>query len=220
MEIINTTFRLGVILAIFGFIWSLIRFSAILLSGGRMGILQSYLLKLIQNFFLIQVTFLFCYEHDSALSLSQNSVVVTLLILVIYFVSKLQNRQQQRFMVNIMRNQFNNTPPTANFDLRAEIGLVVLSLGFFIACIYFPSFAENAFSFWMKDAIINIEDTPIFGFIFKVVGFFFLLSIFGKIFQSIFLIFAPRQFQNTRESDEISGKSDFDDYEEIKDEDQ
>ncbi len=217
MEIINTTFRLGVIFAIFGFIWSLVQLGVMLLSGGqKLGLWQNYLLKLIQNFFLVQVTFLFCYEPDSALSLSQNTIVITTLILVIYFVSKLQNRQQRSSMLTFIRNNQQVNTGTSNFDLRAEIALVVLSLGFFIVCIFYPSFAENRLSFWMKDTIINIEDTPIFGFIFKIVGFFFLLSIFNKIFQSIMMIFAPKQFQNITDQSEKNKKDDeFDDYEEI-----
>ena len=216
MEIISVTFRLGVILAIFGFLWSLIRFGAELLSNGRMKVWQNYLLKLIKNFFLVQITFLFCYETDSALSLSQSSVVITTIILLIYFVSKLQNNQQKRFMLNFMMNQQVKKPLQSNFDIRAEIGLIVLSMFFFVACIYYPTFAENKISFWMKDAIINIEDTPVFGFIFKIVGVFFLFSIFNKIAQSIMMIFAPSQFRNIDGGSSNEGKKKgFDDYEDV-----
>ena len=212
MEIISVTFRLGVILAIFGFLWSLIRFGAMLLSGGRMKVWQNYLLKLIKNFFLVQITFLFCYETDSALSLSQSSVVITTIILLIYFVSKLQNSQQKQFMMN----QQLRKKLQSNFDIRAEIGLIVLSMFFFVACIYYPTFAENKISFWMKDAIINIEDTPVFGFIFKIVGVFFLFSIFNKIAQSIMMIFAPSQFRNIDGGSSNEGKKKgFDDYEDV-----
>ncbi len=212
MEIISVTFRLGVILAIFGFLWSLIRFGAMLLSGGRMKVWQNYLLKLIKNFFLVQITFLFCYETDSALSLSQSSVVITTIILLIYFVSKLQNSQQKRFMMN----QQLRKKLQSNFDIRAEIGLIVLSMLFFVACIYYPTFAENKISFWMKDAIINIEDTPVFGLIFKIVGFFFLFSIFNKIALSIMMIFSPKQFRNIDGGSSNEGnKKGFDDYEDV-----
>jgi hypothetical protein len=217
VEIINTIFRLGVILAIFGFIWSLVQLAVLLVSGGqRLGIWQHYLLLLIQNLFLVQVTFLFCYETDSALSLSQNSIAITTIILVIYFVSKLQNRQQRKTMISFMRNnQIANTGNTT-FDIRAEIGLVVLGLAYFISCIFFPFMAENKLSFWFKDAIINIEDTPIFGFIFKIVGFFFLLSIFSKIFQSIVMIVAPKQFQKQHDNSHQGRKDDdYDDFEDI-----
>ncbi len=120
-------------------------------------------------------------------------------------------------MVNIMRNQI-STPQHGSFDVRAEIGLVVLSLSFFITCFFYPGLAENSISFWMKDAIINIEDTPIFGFVFKVIGFFFLLSIFGKIFQSILLIVSPRQMHPSSGQTDDKERNDFDDYEEITDE--
>lgn len=218
MEIINTTFRLGVIFAIFGFIWSLVQLGILLLSGGqKMGVWQNYALKLIQNFFLVQVTFLFCYDPKSDLSLSQNSIVITTLILVVYFVSKLQNRQQRKMMVTFMRNNQLPSRPPETFDMRMEIALIVLSLGFFIACIYFPLLAENGVSFWFKNAIVNIEDTPIFGFIFKIVGFFFLLSIFGKIFQSILAIFAPKQLNRINNHSQRNRKDKEDEYDDFED---
>lgn len=217
MEIINITFRLGIIIGIFAFIWSLVRLGVLVLSGGQpLQVWQHYLMKLIQYFFLIQVTFLFCFETNTALSLSQSSTVVTFIILLIYFVSKLQNNQNRRFMISMMRNQQMANPQKTGFDLRIEIGLIVVSLTFFIACIYFPYLAENRISNWMKDAIINIEDTPIFGFIFKIVGFFFLFSIFNKIVQSVVMLIAPKQIN--QDGNSISSQKendDFDDFEDV-----
>ncbi len=187
-----------------------------LITGGqRLQLWQHYVLKLVQYFFLVQVTFMFCFETNTALSLSQSSLAVTFIILLIYFVSKFQNSQQKRQMVSVFLNQQMPNRQKPVFDKRAEIALVVLGLGFFVACIYMPNLAENRISLWIKDAIINIEDTPIFGFIFKIVGFFFLLSIFKKIFLSIAMLFGMRTLHSKTEN--ISSKEDdFDDYEEIK----
>jgi hypothetical protein len=119
-------------------------------------------------------------------------------------------------MISMMRNQQMANPQKTGFDLRIEIGLIVVSLTFFIACIYFPYLAENRISNWMKDAIINIEDTPIFGFIFKIVGFFFLFSIFNKIVQSVVMLIAPKQIN--QDGNSISSQKendDFDDFEDV-----
>lgn len=118
-------------------------------------------------------------------------------------------------MISMMRNQQIMNPQKTGFDLRIEIALIVISLSFFIACIYFPFLAENRISNWMKDAIINIEDTPIFGFIFKIVGFFFLFSIFNKIIQSFFMLFAPKQVNDNRNNITSSNDDDFDDFEDV-----
>lgn len=216
MEIINITFRLGIIIGIFAFIWSLVRIGVLILSGGqKLQVWQHYTLKLIQYFFLIQVTFLFCFETNSALSLQHNSTIVTVIILLIFFVSKLQQRQQRRVLISFMRNQQVLDSKRSNFDLGAEIGIIAVSLGFFLTCIYFPQLAENRISLWMRDAIINIEDTPIFGFIFKIVGFFFLVSIFNKLIQSVLLLFLPKK-KNTSEDGKTQRKeNDFDDFEDV-----
>lgn len=221
MEIINTTFRIGIIIGIFAFIWSLVQLAVLMLSGGqRLQLWQHYTLKLVQYFFLVQVTFMFCFDSNTALSLSQNSLVVTFIILLIYFVSKFQNSQQRRMMVSVLRNQQAPNQAKAVFDKRAEIGLVVLSLAFFLGYIYDPSFAENRISLWIKESIINIEDTPIFGFIFKVVGFFFLFSIFNKIFQSIAMLFGMKTLKDkTNNGNDLPPKDNhFDDYEDVSEE--
>ncbi len=218
MEIINTTFRLGIIIGIFAFLWGLVQLGVLLLSGGqKLQLWQHYTLKLIQYFFLVQVTFLFCFENNTALSLSQNSFAVTFIILLIYFVSKFQNSQQRRMMVSVLRNQQMPSNLKAVFDKRVEIGLVVLSLGFFWACKFFPGLAENRISLWMKEAIVNIEDTPVFGFIFKIVGFFFLFSIFNKIFQSIAMLFGMNPQRDNRQDGLPPENDEFDDYEEVTD---
>jgi uncharacterized membrane protein required for colicin V production len=99
--------------------------------------------------------------------------------------------------------------------LIAEIGLVVLALGYFIACIYYPYLGENAISIWFKESIISIENAAFFGFIFKVIGFFFLLSVFGKIVQSILLLITPKLDKSQNNIGSNDDPTHFDDFEDI-----
>jgi hypothetical protein len=214
VEIINTIFRLGVILAIFGFIWGLFQIAFTILSGGQSrSVLAHYGLKAIQYLFLVQVTFLFCFQTDSDLSLSQNSIVITGLILLFYFVSKLQRNQQKGMLFGFIQN--GQKQVVQKFNLAAEIGLVVLALGYFVACIYYPNLGSNTISNWLKESIISIENAAFFGFIFKVIGFFFLLSVFGKIIQSILLLISPRIDNSQNNIDSTEDSTHFDDFEDL-----
>jgi|TARA_R110000737_G_scaffold222262_1_gene237516 hypothetical protein len=214
VEIINTIFRLGVILAIFGFIWGLFQIAFTILSGGQSrSVLAHYGLKAIQYLFLVQVTFLFCFQTDSDLSLSQNSIVITGLILLFYFVSKLQRNQQKGMLFGFIQN--GQKQVVQKFNLAAEIGLVVLALGYFVACIYYPNLGSNTISNWFKESIISIENAAFFGFIFKVIGFFFLLSVFGKIIQSILLLISPRIDNSQNNIDSTEDSTHFDDFEDL-----
>ena len=214
MEIINTIFRLGVILAIFGFIWGLFQIAIAILSGGQSrSSLSHYGLKAIQYLFLVQVTFLFCFQSDSDLSLSQNSIVITALILLFYFVSKLQRNQQKGMLFGFIQN--GRKPVALQFNLYAEIALVVMALSYFVACIYFPNLGVNAISLWFKESIISIENAAFFGFIFKIIGFFFLMSVFGKILQSILLLISPKLENSQNNIGSNEDPTHYDDFEDI-----
>lgn len=114
--------------------------------------------------------------------------------------------------------------PVANFNKRAEIIVIGIALVVFIAFWIFPSLASNGISEWFHDSIMNIEDTPFFGFIFKVIGFFFLLTIFTRMFNAINFLLnggksTPRNNNNNNDPNSSSiGNDDsgeFADYEEV-----
>ncbi len=216
MEIINTIFRLGVILAIFGFLWTLFQFALRIVSASQnRSLFAHYGLKAIQYLFLVQVTILFCCEQDSSLSLSQNSVVTTAMILLFYFTSKLQKNQRKGLLFSFIQSGQN--PNTKHFNLAIEIVLVLLSLAYFTTCIYNPNLADNAISNWFKESILSIENAAFFGFIFKIIGLFFLISVFGKIVQSILLLVAPKPINGQNNVGSLEDSNTFEDYEDMTD---
>ena len=211
MEFIGLIFRLGVVLAIFSFIWGLLKFLLTLLRGGiplsypfKMG------LKTVQYFLIAELTILFC-NQDASNSVQQT--ILTGLILLMYFVGKVQNTQFKFAMIQIQGRQFQQ-PEKPN--MRLEFGLVVLAMTFLGFLSFFPEYADNAVSKWFYTSITDIETTPIFGFIFKIVGFFFTLTILFRMIGAVSLILSGRGFGNSnRGNSQKKQDNQFDDYEEV-----
>lgn len=210
MDFLELIFRLGVVLAIFSFIWGLLKFLLTLLRGGiplsypfKMG------LKTVQYFLIAELTVLFC-NQDVSTSLQQT--ILTGLILLMYFVGKVQNTQIKFTMIQIQGRQFQQ-PERPNMQL--EFGLVALAMAFFGFLSAFPEYAENAVSQWFYTSITDIETTPIFGFIFKIVGFFFTLTILFRMVGAISMILSGRGFGNPNRPSKKQDDNRFDDYEEI-----
>lgn len=217
MEIMNQIFRLGVVFAIFGFIWGIFEIGLNMLSGGRTRtVSEVYFLKAIKYLFLVDVTFLFCLD-DAQNLISTFNIVIAGLVLLTYFVGKLQNQQNRIAMFQMMGAGM--TPKQTTFNLRVEIGVIVLAISVFSLFIFFPDVAKNPISIWFHKSIINIEDTPIIGFIFKVIGFFFLVSMIFKMLNGFNYLISGKPFVQASSSFQAFSKNkkddEFDDYEEM-----
>jgi hypothetical protein len=217
VKFIDLAFRLGVVFAIFGFIWGTLSLLLTLARGGRTKtVLEEYLLKSVQYFFLVNVTFLFCVQKEDSSILMPNELILAGLILIIYFTGKLQNRQNRSAIFKMAGNPM--PAISTMFNVKAEIIVITFSILFFTAFVFFPDYAQNPISLWFYNSIWDIESTPIFGFMFKVIGFFVLTSILFKLLNgfSYLLSGAPlvkvnRQFQSRNKNDDNK----FDDFEEI-----
>ena len=217
MELLNYIFQLGVLFAIFGFIWGVFDFGLRLLTQARpRRMAEDYFLKLLKYLFLSDVTFLFSYEKANQTAFSYN-VLIAGLILLTYFIGKLQRQQNQLAFIKIMNQGQLNTPHS--FNLRNEIIMIILACGLFTFFLFYPQTSSNPISLWLHDAIQNIEDTPIFGLFFKVIGFFFLISLIFKFLNFAFVLLTgnplvqTRGFQSNQRQDQEN--NDFDDFEEL-----
>lgn len=103
----------------------------------------------------------------------------------------------------------------AQFNLRAEIILIVLSLLIFVGFWFKPEWASNPMSLWFHESILDIEDTPIFGFIFKIVGFFFLLGLINKMVSAFTFLLNGGRTNNPRPPKNHDDQDDYIDFEEI-----
>lgn len=205
MEILELTFQLGVFFAIYGFIWFFVDLGFMLLNGGKpRSLVETYFFKGIQYVFLVNVIFLFSIDMNSG-SIALANLFPIIFIMALYFIGKFQKSQNNVLMLSRM----GIATSTSKFNSKYEITIIILSLLVFIGFIFRPDIANNVVAFWFKESILDIESTAIIGFIFKVIGFFFLMSILFKTVNSFQYISESLINKNQRKD------SDFDDYEEI-----
>lgn len=221
MDTLNFIFRLGVVFAIFGFIWWIINAGINLLRGAApKSQVETYILKLIRYFFLVDVTFMFCiYQEDGLINYPR--LVVAGGVLLMYFLGKYQNAEVRNAFVQL-QGRLMNRGVGDTFNKRTEGIVILLALAFFVLFVVEPSLSQNPVSNWFYDSILNIEDTPIFGFIFKVVGFFFMVSIILKLVNGIQMLLGVPARNNSggpqgsnHNSLGNKGEDEFDDYEEV-----
>lgn len=214
MEFISLIFRLGVVLAIFSFIWGLIRFGFTILRGGLpLPYPVALMLKLIQYFLIADITILFCETKSETLQLD---LALSGLILLMYFIGKVQNMKMRFMVVQIQSRGFQqNYKPKMNL----EFGVIGLSMALFVFLAMQPQYAVNPASEWFYRNITEIEKAPIFGFIFKVVGFFFTVSILFRLIGAFTMLLSGQAFQQPKDNNRDQQNDDpthFDDYEEIR----
>ena len=219
MELINLIFRLGVLFAIYGFLWFFIEMGLKLLIGGRKRTLgEIYLIKTVKYLFLVNVTFLFCLEQmdEPVFQVNYLNLAPSFIILMVYFLGKLQQKEQRiQMMTNFMQG-LQEVP----FNRQWELALIVFSGFTFAGLVFYPQYSENAISTWFQKSILDIENTVLIGFVFKVIGFFFLIGMFFKMLNAVNYIVSGKPLVNVKTGfGTKQGKSDdsFDDFEEIDD---
>ena len=206
MEILGLTFQLGVFFAIYGFIWFFIDLGIkFITSGAVKSELSNYLVKGVKYLFLVNVIFLFSVS-DTEAKIELRALVPVMLILFLYFVGKFQKNQNKNIFLSRMGIQSN----AVQFNSRYEMVLITLSLLVFILFILEPSIAQNNIAKWFKITIIDIETTAIIGFLFKIIGFFFLLDILTKTMNAFQFIIARIVSKAPSKN-----KDEFDDFEEV-----
>ena len=205
MEILTLTFQLGVFFAIYGFLWFFVDMGFMLLNAGKSrSIGETYFFKGIQYIFLVNVIFLFSIDMNSG-GIAIANLYPIVFILILYFIGKFQKNQKNVMMLSRM----GIGSSSSKFNPKYEISVIVLSLLAFVGFVFRPDIANNSVAFWFKDSILDIESTAIIGWVFKIIGFFFLMGILLKTINA-FQYISERLFARGPKND-----SDYDDYEEI-----
>jgi len=208
MDILRLTFQLGVFFAIYGFIWFFIDIGIKLLTvGNPRSVFETYVLKAIKYVFLVNVIFLFSIDMNSG-DVSILSLYPIIFIMVLYFIGKFQKNQKNTVLLSTMGLGMIQS----KFNPKYEIFVIVLALLAFALFVLNPESANNSVAFWFKESILDIESTAIIGFIFKVIGFFFLIGILLKTINAFQLIISGALFTKNNTNQD---SSDFDDYEEV-----
>ena len=205
MEILELTFQLGVFFAIYGFIWFFIDLGFTLINAGKSrSMAETYFFKAIQYVFLVNVIFLFSIDLNSG-TVSIVNLYPIIVIMALYFIGKFQKSQKNVMMLSRMGLGMSNS----KFNSKFEVIVIVLALLAFVGFVFRPDLANNSVAFWFKDSILDIESTAIIGFVFKIIGFFFLIGILLKTVNTFQYISGVILSKGRRKD------SDFDDYEEI-----
>jgi hypothetical protein len=223
MEVIHLIFKIGVLLAIYGFIWFFINLLISLATGGRKKTVgEVYFSKGVKSIFLVNVLFLYGLD-DGQNEIDLFNMIVSGLVLLLYFIGQMQKNEQQAAMMEKYSNLLRGIGANSRFNKKAEIIVLSLSILFYTSLFFLPDFAKNPIALWFYETVTGIEKTPLIGFIFKVIGFFFLLSTLIKIFNGINYLLSGKPLLNVKTGYYAGRKKDkdddsFDDFEEVKNE--
>ena len=217
VELLDFIFRLGVIFAIYGFLRGIFELVFKIVSGTRQrSQMESYMIRGIKYILLALVTFVFCYQKDVNDSMnSTTQLILGGIVLLTYFIGKLQNQQNKNQMQRVMGMMMPNQGISHAFNNKAEILIIAIAMGVFGMLILFTNYAYNDISKWFVASILDIENTAIIGFIFKVIGFFFLLNLLSKFMQGISFILGRNQLNKNTNNRNSQSDDQFDDYKEI-----
>jgi hypothetical protein len=223
MEVIHLIFKIGVLLAIYGFIWFFINLLISLATGGRKKTVgEVYFSKGVKSIFLVNVLFLYGLD-DGQNEIDLFNMIVSGLVLLLYFIGQMQKNERQAEMMEKYSNLLRGIGANSRFNKKAEIIVLSLSILFYASLFFLPDFAKNPIALWFYETVTGIEKTPLIGFIFKVIGFFFLLSTLIKIFNGINYLLSGKPLLNVKTGYYAGRKKDkdddsFDDFEEVKNE--
>jgi hypothetical protein len=178
MEILKFIFVLGINFSIFGFIWGIMMLVLRMFRtpGKPSNQALDYTLRIVKYFLLVSVTanYIAKFQADGPeANVGLTHLVVGTLVMTLYLLGKLQNRA--------VLSQLNQHPMFARFvnaiDPKVERFLLLGSVAYFVACLLYPQMVDNGLVNWFTDSIQNIYDTPIIGWVFMVIAFFFLINI-------------------------------------------
>ena len=216
MELISLLFRLGVLFAIYGFIWFFIdAFIRLLTSGRKRNKIEYYLIKSAKYLFLVNVLVLFCLNKTKT-EITFINIAPTLSIFCIYLIGRLQNDERKSMIqLSFFGKQRNKSGAKSNFNRRNEIMLIIGALIAFVVLAFNADYAKNNIAEWFYASIIDIEQTAIIGYIFKFIGVLFLISMIFKMIGAISYILNGGPIIDVKSRIKNKKDDEFDDYEEV-----
>ncbi len=230
MSILNFIFLLGINFAIFGFIWGIFKLIlSFFIFNNRYNNQIHYILRIIKYFFLVSVTANFImvtHQNKEIISSHTIKIVVGSMVIGLYLLGKLQKRAIFAKLSKI------NSPFVKKFgfefDPKIERFLILGSITYFIFALLKPEILNNKLINWLTETILEINNTPLIGFIFKVIGFFILINILFRAFRILNDIFQGKKINEAfsdknsnidvhyyEEENSISDEYEYTDYEEV-----
>ena len=216
MELISLLFRLGVLFAIYGFIWFFVdSFIRLITAGSQRNKIEYYLIKSAKYLFLVNVLVLFCLNKTKT-EITFINIAPTLSIFCIYLIGRLQNDERKSMIqLSFFGKERNNSGAKSNFNRRNEIMLIIGALIAFVVLAFNADYAKNNIAEWFYASIIDIEQTAIIGYIFKFIGVLFLISMIFKMIGAISYILNGGPIIDVKSRIKNKKDDEFDDYEEV-----
>jgi hypothetical protein len=217
MEIMEYIFYLGVVYIVFSMIWGFFMLILNMVTmGQRKGIFEEYLLRTSKYYFIVALTVMVTQFPDRMPDLTAVQMNITgLIVLFLYLLGKVQsNRMRFKIQSGVMGNlNVRAEKPNPKVELAFLLGSLVL----YSLCIAEPKVALNDITLWFFNAIWDIYDTIIIGWIIKIIGFFFLLSILFRAIAVIQVCIAKLNGTDTKQNN-TRQQQDYDDFEVMDDE--
>lgn len=216
MELITLLFRLGVLFAIYGFIWFFIDgIIRIITASSQRNKIEYYLIKSAKYLFLVNVLVLFCLNKTKT-EITFINIAPTLSIFCIYLIGRLQNDERKSMIqLSFFGKERNKSGAKSNFNRRNEIMLIIGALIAFVVLAFNADYAKNNIAEWFYASIIDIEQTAIIGYIFKFIGVLFLISMIFKMIGAISYILNGGPIIDVKSRIKNKKDDEFDDYEEV-----
>ncbi len=208
MEALQFIFLLGINIVIFEFIWGILNiFASILLGGVKTKYPQiDYVLRIIKYFLLVAVTARFVFltsENEVLIHSAKAKIIISSIVLGLYLIGKLQKREM--FAQFSMINNQTLKGFVTYFDPKIERILVLGSLLLFIGFLIYPQVVNRPVINWFTQSIIDLSSAFFFGFIFKVIAFFFIISIFNRGANIIGLLIQGKSLNKTQSKPPFGG---------------
>jgi hypothetical protein len=211
MILLSLLFNLGVRFAIFNFIWFFLELLLKLLTGMRQqSLLEHYILKAIKYVILVSITFAYCLDLEIAAPayvLNWQKLVPGGLILMLYLLGRFQKQEEQIQFLAGFQMPLSKQPYARNL----EILLLVLAAALFTGLFFYPNLTEIGLLQWFESNIRSLEKAFLLGFIFKVLGFFFVLNVFFRLLKA----FSPNSRKQGPDQDQNT--EEYTAYEEVSD---
>ena len=237
MKILEYLFLIGICFSIFEFIWGVFKVLFNLVTSTIESNAKSNIVRIIKYILFISVTIHFVQTINvdhSLISSNIASIVLSTIVLGLYLLGKYQNRLTFAQFQGIT-NQFTRGI-SSHFDARLEKTLIIGGLVLYVLGSFFPEFFNNGISQWFTSSILDIYNAFFFGFIFKIIALFVLISTFsrgariiGKLIngesfsqatessRNIFQSFNTSNFNGTRFNQKVENEPEFTDYEDVTD---
>jgi hypothetical protein len=170
MEILKFIFQLGIIFMVFQMIWGFFMLIYRLLTGlSERPVYETFAFKILNNYFLISLSAIQTLQYTQKPG-NPGMLMVMLAIAVLY--SYMAGRlERNRFVIQMNNMRVN----TERVNMSWETLLISASLVYYSFAINQPEILNNSANKWFYDSVMAIYETPIIGWIFMFLGFFFLL---------------------------------------------